>query len=122
MRYLQFQPDGSGVAIYGYGQTIYAKIDFSYNVEAKQLTLDYRHSAPFQRFEGFTPEGSNASRLLSFTVDQSDFIFGEDVTLAQFKFSAKLILNDSPYPAGLEFPYPVPTEFYGFRERIESET
>ena len=123
MRYLQFQPDGSGIALYGYGQTIYAKINFEYRIDnGDQLTLDYQQSDPFQRFAGFTPDGPNASKLLGYTLDQSEFMFGEDVTAAKFKFSAKLVLSDSPYPAGLEFPYSIPTEFYGFRERIETET
>ena len=66
---------------------------------------------------GFNPDGPNASKLLGYTLDQSEFMFGVDVTVAKFKFSAKLVLSDSPYPTGLEFPYSIPTEFYGFRER-----
>lgn len=120
MRYLQFSQDNSGIAIYGYGQTIYAKINFSFSISGEQLTLHYEQSDPFQRFPGFTPGDSNARKLLSFSLDQSEFVFGEDVTEARFKFSVKLILSDSPFPAGLEFPYSVPTEYYGFRERVEA--
>ena len=122
MQYIQFAEDGTGVAMYGYGQTIYAKINFTYSVDDNQLSLEYQQSEPLARFAGFTPQPSNASKLLTFALEQREFAFGEDVTAFQFRFSAKLTLNDSPYPLGLEFPYSVPTEFFGFRERFEAET
>ena len=122
MRYLQFAHDNTGIAVYGYGQTIYAKINFTYSIDGDGLSLVYLQSDPFSRFEGFTPNQSNARKSLAFTLDKREFIFGEDVTAVRFRFSAKLTLSDSPYPDGLEFPFSIPTEFFGFRERIEAET
>ena len=122
MRYLQFKQEGTGIAMYGYGQTIYAKINFNFSITDDQLLFDYQQSDPTQRSGRFDPTGSNARKQIGFSVEQGEFIFGEDITSARFRFTSKLTLSDSPYPAGLEFPYSVPTEFFGFRERIETET
>jgi hypothetical protein len=117
---LQFRTDGVGIAVYGYGQTIYAKIEFIFAVSGDSLTLKYLESAPFQRFAGFTPDEQTREKNIQFTLESGDYVFKEDVTGTQFRFASKLSLSDSPFPVGLEFPYSVPTEFYGFRERIEN--
>jgi len=120
MRYLQFQPKGTGIAVYGYGQTIFAKIEFNFTVNDNSLALTFLESAPYQRFAGFTPDEQTREKIVQFELKLGDYVFKEDVTGTEFRFTSRLSLSEHPFPVGLEFPYSIPTEFFGFRVRLES--
>ena len=121
MRYMQFADDGSGLLVYGYGQTIYAKINVRYTVKAdNQLEIEYCDSPPFQRFAGFTPDTEAATKTLQYTLTETPVVYKEDVTGADFSFKWLLTIDRFPFPDTLIFPYDTPLEFYGYREDLRS--
>ena len=118
MRYLQFQSDGNGLAMYGYGQTIYAEIAFRFSIADDTLNLIYLNSEPYQHFLGFTPTDQTRCKTLLFKLTEGDYTFKMTVVRLKYRFSTKLSLSASPYPDGIDFPYSVPTDFFGFREEV----
>lgn len=120
MRYIQFAEDGSGLLLYGYGQTIYAKINIRYTVKANcQIDLQYLDSPPFQRFAGFTPN-NHTTKTLKYTLSEHHDTIREDATGADFSFKWLLTLDKFPFPDTLTFPYETPLEFYGYRVDLRS--
>jgi hypothetical protein len=122
MRYLQFSPDGTGRAVYGYGQTIHAMILFRFGVaEPDRLELEYLESPGFQRFKGFHPDDTNGRKRLAVTLTEGERVFVEGVTGFERRFRWMLDLDAHPYPEGLTFPFSVPTTFYGHVQRAPGD-
>ena len=116
LRFLSFKSDGSGEAIYGYGQTIYAKVDFEFDLAGGSvLQLKYQHSPAYAAFPGFLPTPDNAVKSLQYTLVRGEYRGVESVVAQSFICDWLLTLNDSPWPAGMTFPYDVPKSFYGYR-------
>lgn len=121
MRYIQFADDGSGVLVYGYGQTIYARINIRFTVKAdNQLEVVYRDSPPLQCFAGFTPAREAATKNLKYTLTENPVVYEEDVNGAEFSVKWLLTFDCSPFPDTLTFPYDTPLKFYGYREDMRS--
>lgn len=117
LRFLKFNPDGMGEAIYGYGQTIYAKVGFEFELSGDSvLRLKYLPSPAYAAFPGFEPSPQNATKATPYTLVHGDYSGVESVVARPFTFRWRLTLEDSPWPVGMTFPYEVPTIFYGFRE------
>jgi hypothetical protein len=120
LRSVQFAPDGSGQVVYGYGQTIYAVVAFRFRVvKPDRLEFEYLESPGVQRFQGFRPDDTNHRKIVRLTLTKEENEFDEDVTGQRHRFRWRLDLSASPYPEGLNFPYSVPTTFYGYAERSE---
>lgn len=121
MRYIQFAEDGSGLLVYGYGQTIYAKIDIRYTLKPnRQISLQYLDSPPFQRFGGFTPDNQSGAKTLRYTLSENPVTTMENVTGAGSSFKWLLTFDEFPFPATLTFPHEMPLEFYGYREDLRA--
>src|SRR5262249_13344436 len=119
MRALQFAPDGTGQVLYGYGQTIYAKIACRFAVtEPDQVEWEYLESPPCQWFKGFRPDDGNRRKALRVALTAGEFSFFDGMTSHSSLFRWRLDLSGSPYPEGLSFPYSVPTTFYGHGQAI----
>ncbi len=119
LRTLKLASDGTGGVLYGYGQTICAKIACRFTAsEPDQVELEYLESPPYQLFRGFRPHDGNHRKTLRATLTSGRFVFTEAMTDHSRQFRWQLDLNDSPYPEGLIFPYSMPTIFFGHGERI----
>ena len=126
LRFLTFGQQGRGEALYGYGQTIYAKVGFEFELlDGPVLRLRYLSSPSFARFQGFEPSPGTAEKLIAYTLVQGEYRGVESVVAWPFVCGWLLTLADSPWPAGMTFPYEVPTAFYGYRQdepRPQTET
>ena len=123
LRSLRFVPDGTGQVLYGYGQTIYAKIACRFAVtEPDQVEWVYLVSPPHQLFKGFRPDDGNRRKALRAVLTAGEFTFSESMTSHSSLFRWRLDLSGSPYPEGLSFPYSVPTTFYGHGQVIPRVT
>jgi len=119
IRALRFAPDGNGEVLYGYGQTIYAKIACRFAVtEPDQVEWVYLDSPAHQWFKGFRPDEGNRRKALRAVLTAGEFTFSEAWTDHSSLFRWRLDLDGSPYPEGLSFPYSVPTTFYGHGQAI----
>ena len=122
MRYFQFAADDTGLAVYGYGQTIYAKLKFKFEFyDAGRIELVYLDSPPFQRFTGFVPTDANRNNNLAYSLNDDEQVITEDVTGIDYRFKWRLEFDCSPYPKGLKFPYDVPLAYYGYREIVNAK-
>jgi len=116
LRALTFKPDGRGEALYGYGQTIYAKVGFEFELSGGSvLRLKYLSSPAYAAFPGFAPSPDSAEKATPFTLVRGKYHGVESVVAQPYSYRWLLTLGDSPWPAGMTFPYEVPTSFYGFR-------
>lgn len=116
MRFLTFKQDGHGEALYGYGQTIYAKVGYEFELSGgAALHLKYLSSPAFAAFRGFEPSTDTAEKVIPYTLVRGDFRGVESIVGWPFVCEWLLTLGDSPWPAGMTFPYEVPTSFYGYR-------
>jgi hypothetical protein len=119
LRCVMLKRDGSGTVIYGYGQTIYAKIDVRFELPTPgRIRFEYMETPQLQRRPTFQPTEANRLKEIDFTLTEPETVFREDVTGFVFRFSWILEFAEPPYPDGLSFPYPVPKVFYGYREQI----
>lgn len=119
LRTLKFISDGTGQVLYGYGQTIFAKIAFRFTAsDTDQIVIEYLESPPHQRFSGFRPDWANHRKTLRATLTSGQFTFTEAMTNHSRQFRWQLELSDSPYPDGLTFPSSIPTNFFGHGKRI----
>jgi len=115
LRFLQFQAGGEGLLLYGYGQSIYAKIVCGWEVTtAGLLALSYRKSPPYQRFQGFTPGTGSLGKEVAYTLLEGEIAGTESIVGLPYKFFWTLELDQSPWPEGLELPYGTPQTFYGY--------
>jgi len=97
MRFLTFNSDGRGEALYGYGQTIYAKVEFEYELTGDSiLHFKYLPSPPLAAFSGFVPSPENADKSLTCTMVQGEHCGVESVVAQPYLFSWLLTLSDSP--------------------------
>ena len=116
LRFLTFEPDGRGEALYGYGQTIYAKVGFEFELSGGPVVrLKYLPSPPFAAFRGFKPSPDTAEKLIPYTLVRGEYRGIESVVAWPFVCEWLLTLAHSPWPAGMTFPYDVPTSYYGYR-------
>ena len=119
MVYFQWHEDGTGILLYGYGQTIYAKLNFKFEVlTGGRIQIDYLDSPSLGRFAGFSPTDSTATKILEYSLTQERAIFTESVTGSEFSFDWLLRFDHSPFPSELIFPYKIPDDYYGYREAI----
>lgn len=116
-RYLRFISDDYSECCYGYGQIIYAVINFHFAVTTDKLSLYYFESPAIEGgFKGFTPAPNNVTKEIEYELVEEVFTGSENLTRIAFKFQWILKLKDSPFPKGLKFPYEIPLEYYGYRE------
>jgi hypothetical protein len=119
LRYVSFERDGTGMLVYGYGQTIYARIDCRFEFpEAGRIRFEYLGTPQPQRRPPFQPTEANRFKDVGFSLAEGEKVFREDVTGFIFRFSWTLEFTAPPYPDGLSLPYQVPTVFHGYREKI----
>ena len=113
---LKFDRDGHGLATYGYGQTIYAKVRFAFEVSAGSvLRLKYLPSPATRASQAFEPGPDNAQKLIRYNLTRGEYQGIESVVGWPFICEWLFSLDDSPWPAGMTFPYSVPKDFYGYR-------
>ncbi|HQR41877.1 MAG TPA: hypothetical protein PLX97_04315 [Gemmatales bacterium] len=118
-RSLWLQPDGTGELIYGYGQTIYARVNCRWEVMLSgRLRLTYLESAAYQLSRGYTPPDDNRVRELGFILTAGEVSGVENVVGLPYRFGWTLELSESPWPSELQLPYEVPRVFYGHREQV----
>jgi hypothetical protein len=121
LRFLQFFGDGSGLAVYGYGQTIYLKANFTFVVfEGGRIRLSYLESPPYQRAPAFVPTDDNRHNDLSYSLTDDQQTITESITGRDFRFPWQIEFDRSPFPRGLTFPYDVPLLYFGYREAISA--
>jgi hypothetical protein len=119
LRCLTFAADGTGQAIYGYGQTIYAEVRFAFELLAGPvLRLTYLPSPAGPRSPEFRPGPDNGEQLLPYTLTPGDY--RGDMSIVRFSYVCgwRLSLASSPWPVGMALPYEVPTEFFGYRRQV----
>jgi hypothetical protein len=114
LRGVRFRPDKNAELIYGYGQTIYALIKARFEIKAdSKLRLVYLESPPFGFFKGFIPNENDAVKEVGCLITGGNYEFVESIIGKPCRFEWKLTINESIFPATLQFPYEVPLEFYG---------
>jgi len=122
LRSLWLTDDGSGELIYGYGQTIYARINCRWEVvSAGRIRLTYLESPPFQRFRGYTPPDDQRVRELDYALTAGEVSGVESIVGRPYRFGWVLELSEPPWPPELSLPYEVPRVFYGHREPVRSQ-
>ena len=123
LHFLTFKRDRCGEAIYGYGQTIYAKVVFEFELAGGSvLHLKYLSSPAYAAFSGFAPTPENSEKSLHYTLVRGEYRGVESVVAQPFICEWLLTLGDSPWPAGMKFPYEVPTSFFGCRHDRHTNT
>jgi hypothetical protein len=119
-RWLRFKNGEKSDCCYGYGQTIYAVINFEFEITAENtLKISYLDSpvlADGVYFKGFTPSQSNQNKEISFQLEEEIFTGTKSITGKDFKYFWNLKLSESPFPDELNFPYEIPLTYYGHRE------
>jgi hypothetical protein len=121
LRSLWLSEGGSGELIYGYGQTIYARIRCRWEVVAAgRLRLTYLESPPHQRFQGYTPPGDKCERELDFVLTAGEVSGVENVIAQPYRFGWTLELSEPPWPPELPLPHELPRVFYGHREAVSA--
>ncbi len=119
LRSLWLSKDGSGELIYGYGQTIYARINCQWKVVSPgRLRLTYSDSPPRGHFEGYNPPDDKRVREIDFVLTQGEVSGVESVVAQPYRFGWSLELSEPPWPSELQLPYEVPRVFYGHREQV----
>lgn len=122
MRSLWLSADGSGELIYGYGQTIYARINCRWQVESpSRLRLSYLPSPAYQAFRGYTPAGDRPFRVLDYVLTAGEVTGVESITAQPYRFRWTLELSEPPWPPELQLPYKVPRVFYGHPEPVSQQ-
>jgi hypothetical protein len=120
---LRFRADGSGDMVFGYGQTIFAMINFTFSMNTlNELTLIYQYS-PGDRFvKSFTPNESQKSNTVHYSLKEGE-VTGVAANSGPFKYYWTLSLDKSPFPDELALPdmrsigeVRPPREYYGHNE------
>ena len=118
-RFLWLKDGGSGELIYGYGQSIHAKIQCRWELPiAGRLQLTYLDSPAYQFFRGYTPPAADRVRELGYTLTAGDVSGVEDLLGHPYRFGWTLELSGPPWPPGLRLPHKVPRVFFGHREPV----
>jgi hypothetical protein len=116
-RWLRFGTDSRGEAVFGYGQTIYAKVLFAFELaKGSNIQISYLASPAFGAFRGFEPNLETAARSIGYTLKHVNHSGVQLVTGRPFVCAWLLTVSESPWPPSMSFPRPVPTEFYGYRQ------
>jgi hypothetical protein len=119
LRSLWLAREGTGDLIYGYGQTIYARIKCRWEVVAPgNLRLAYLESPPSLRFGGFTPGDKDRVREVAFKLIAEATCGLTNVVGQPYKFLWKLELSEPPWPPALVLPPEIPRVFYGHRQQV----
>jgi hypothetical protein len=119
MRSLWLSDGGAGELIYGYGQTIYARINCRWEVLSPgRLRLTYLESPAYQQFGGYTPAEDRRIRELDFVLTAGEVSGVESVVAQPFRFGWTLELSEPPWPPELQLPHEAPRVFYGHREQV----
>jgi hypothetical protein len=119
LRSLWLSEGGSGELIYGYGQTIYARLHCRWEVVSPgRLRLTYLESPPYQRFRGYTPRDETRVRELNFVLTAGEVSGVESIVGQPYRFRWTLELAEPPWPPDLQLPYEVPRVFFGHREEV----
>ena len=122
LRFLQFCDDATGLAVYGYGQTIYAKINFTFEVfDGGHMRISYLESPPYQLAPGFVSTDDNRHNDLSYRLSDDQQTITESITARDLRFRWQIEFDRSPFPAGLSFPHEVPLLYFGYREAVGDE-
>lgn len=119
-RWLRFKSSDKSDCCFGYGQTIYAVINFEFEIiEENILKITYLESPAFANglyFKGFTPLKNSQVKEIGFQLEEEIFTGTKSITGAEFKYFWNLKLSNSPFPEELIFPYEIPLTYYGHRE------
>lgn len=117
-RWIRFKDGEKSDCCYGYGQTIYAVVNFQFEVEPTGLLkIEYLESpAVGRRFTGFQPTEFNSKKEIRYKLRKEVFEGWTSITGREFKYHWILELDKSPFPDELIFPYETPLTFYGHRE------
>jgi hypothetical protein len=119
MRFLALSEDGTGDLIYGYGQTIYARINCRWEVVSSgRLRLTYLESPPYQVFRGYTPPSDRGVRELGLVLTAGEVSGVESIIAQPYRFGWTLELSEPPWPPELKLPHEVPRVFFGHREQV----
>lgn len=86
------------------------------------MTLFYLDSPAYQWFKGFKPAPGRESRSLRCSLAQHTVEF-EQPYEGPVRYRWRLTVDPSPFPDGLLLPdVPLPRDYYGYREEIESDS
>lgn len=120
--FVRFRADGSGDMTFGYGQTIYAKIQIHFEIaEQGRMTIKYLRSDGNKYVPSFQPAPGCESKTISYSLKQGE-VTGQAANSGPFTFHWTLKLSDSPFPEGLTLPdityfrhtvFSPPREYYG---------
>lgn len=120
LRALWLREDRYGELIYGYGQTIYARVNCRWEVvSARRLRFTYLESPPFQCFPGYTPADGDRPRELGYVLTSGEVSGIESVVGLPYQFDWTLELSEPPWPPGLRLPYEVPRVLFGHRREVD---
>lgn len=117
-RWLRFKAQENSDCCYGYGQTIYAVVNFQFKLEPNGIMkIEYLESPSIgSRFEGFQPTSINSKKDIQYNLKKEDFEGWTNITGRKFKYHWILELDKSPFPDDLKFPYDTPLIYYGHRD------
>jgi len=119
MHYLKFESDGSGSAVYGYGQTIYADILFQYELLSEStMRLTFLDSPPTVTFPGFKPDNETKIRCLDYELIEHQLVTCTTIVPRNYQFKWKLILSQSPFPDGVDLPRKLLLTYHGYRQDL----
>jgi hypothetical protein len=113
---IHFRSDGTGRVVFGHGQTIYARIEFRFDLPATEtLRLVYLDSPHRLNSDfSFFPTDANRTKTILFQVRSETTEGVINVVGSKFLYRRTLVFNESPYPVGLRLPYEEPRVFYGY--------
>lgn len=115
MIYFTIADNGEGKLICGFGQTIYADLKCQFDTHPNNvLSLKFFDSSRGWRGKQWSPSGSDTKNV-NMELTKGEFRFHQDFNKTGDLYVWKLELSEQPFPDELEFPYPIPTEYYGYR-------
>jgi hypothetical protein len=126
---LRFRADGSGDMAFGYGQVIFAIINFAFSLNtSNELTFTYQDS-PGNRFvKSFTPSESRKSKTVHYSLKEGE-VTGAAANSGPYKYHWTLSLDKSPFPDELTLPdipslgdVRPPRDYFGHNENETTET
>ena len=102
---LRFREDSSGDMMFGYGQTVFAKINFRFSLNtSNDLTFVYQDSPAYFYVKSLTPSGSRKSKTVHYSLEEGE-ITGEAANSGPFKYYWTLSLGKTPFPDELTLPH-----------------
>jgi hypothetical protein len=126
---LSFRTTGSSDMVFGYGQTIYAKINFRFSVNApNELELIYQDSPAGEHFvQSFTPSESQRSKTIQYSLKEGQ-VNGVAANSGAFRYYWTLSLDESPFPDELTLPHTLapgdlspPRRYYGHNQNERAD-